>query len=120
MESTADLQSRMTPTVEGEIMVPKLTPPSSQPAVTHIHLDYEDGSSDEIRLLQGSELPLYGLQRKRPGEEARNLGAHTHGAIAAILFHTATTTERIEYSLGDARIRSLLARLFADPPSEGE
>jgi hypothetical protein len=86
--------------------------PAIQPTVTSIHLHYEDGSSDDIRLLQNGELPLYDLHRDRPGAETRKLGAHTHGAIAAILFHTVTTTERIEYSLGDPRIRAVLARLF--------
>lgn len=93
-------------------------PTSSQPAVTGIHVDYEDGSSDEIRLLQGGGMPVYDLSRKSPGAEMRELGAHTHGAIAAILFHTVTTTQRIEYSLGDRRIRALLARLFGKVPSE--
>ena len=101
-------------------MVPNDTSLPSQPTVTRIQLDYEDGSSDEIKLLQGGEFPVYDLQRKRPGEEVRSLSAHSYGAIAAILFHTATTTERIEYSLGDPKIRELLARLFASTPSEGE
>jgi hypothetical protein len=87
--------------------------PANQPTVTSIHVHYEDGSSDEIRLLQDGELPLYDLRRERPLAEMRSLGAHTYGAIAAILFHTVTTTERIEYSLGDPRIRALLTRLFA-------
>jgi hypothetical protein len=73
-------------------------PSLSQPMVTRIHLDYEDGSSDDIELLQPGDNPIYDLRRKRAGSE-RALGAHTGGAIAAILFHTATTTERIEYSL---------------------
>lgn len=102
-------------------MVPDVEPPSSQPAVTRIHLDYEDGSSDEITLLQRGEMPLYDLRRKRPGAEMRSLGAHTHGAIAAILFHTVTTTERIEYLLRDPRIRAAIARLFGTaPPGNGQ
>ena len=100
-------------------MVPSVIPRPNEPSVTSIHLDYDDGSFDEIRLLEGGEGPTYGLQRKRPGEEVRSLGVHTHGPIAAILFHTATTTERIEYSLADSRMRALLARLFANTASEG-
>lgn len=98
-------------------MEPEIAPPS-QPTVTRIHVDYEDGSSDEIRLLQGGEMPVYDLSRKSPGDEMHELGAHSHGAIAAILFHTVTTTQRIEYSLGEPRIRALLARLFRSSSSE--
>jgi hypothetical protein len=94
--------------------------PGNQPTVSSIHLQYEDGSSDDIRLLQDGELPLYDLRRERPGAEMRSLGAHTYGAIAAILFHTVTTTERIEYSLGDPKIRALLARLVETTPPESE
>ena len=94
--------------------------PANQPTVTSIHVHYEDGSSDEIRLLQDGELPLYDLRRERPLAEMRSLGAHTYGAIAAILFHTVTTTERIEYSLGDPRIRAPLARLVGTTPREME
>jgi hypothetical protein len=100
-------------------MVSSVIERPNEPSVTRIHLDYEDGSFDEIRLLEGGEGPTYGLQRKSPGEEVRSLGVHTHGPIAAILFHTATTTERIEYSLGDPTIRALLARLFGRTSSEG-
>ena len=93
-------------------MVSEVRPPSNQPTMTSIHLDYEDGSSDEIELLQRGELPVYNLRRKRPGEEMRSLGAHSHGPNAAILHHTVTTTERIEYSLRDPTIRAVLAQLF--------
>ena len=101
-------------------MTPETAPPAIQPTVTSIHVHYEDGSSDDIRLLQDGELPLYDLRREHPGEPTRNLGAHTYGAIAAILLHTVTTTERIEYSLGDPRIRALLARLVGMTPRERE
>lgn len=99
--------------------MPREEPPSSQPSVTRIHLDYEDGSADEITLLQHGELPVYDLRRKRSGAEMRSLGAHTFGAIAAILFHTVTTTERIEYSLGDPKLRAAFERLFGDTSPGG-
>jgi hypothetical protein len=97
-------------------MTPKTPPPSSQPTVTSIHLDYDDGSSDDIKLLQSGERPAYDLRRQRPGAEARSMGAHTAGAIASILFHTVTTTERIEYSLKDPLIRAVMAKLFGRTP----
>jgi hypothetical protein len=90
----------------------KETSPSSQPTVTNIHLDYEDGSSDDIRLLQGGVNPVYDLCRKRPGADMRSLGAHTGGAIAGILVCTVTATERVEYSLRDPKIRAVLEQLF--------
>jgi hypothetical protein len=100
-------------------MVSESVPTSSQPTVTRIRVDYDDGSSDDIGLLQGGELPVYDLRRAIPGIEMRSLGAHSHGAIAAILFHAVTTTQRIEYSLGDPTIRALLSRLFGRTSSEG-
>ena len=100
--------------MEETTMTPEDSLPSSQSTVSSIRLDYSDGSSDDIELLQLGDSPLYGLRRKRPGSEVRNLGAHTDRAIVAILLHTLTTTERIEYSLGDPKIRAVLRHLSHD------
>jgi hypothetical protein len=89
-------------------MTPETTPPPNQPTVTSIHVHYMDGSSDDIRLLQRDELPIYDLRRSGPGAATRSLGAHTYGAIAAILLHTVTTTERVQQQaelLPDSNLR---------------
>jgi len=88
---------------------------SKQPPVTHIHLDYADGSSDKITLLQLGDCPLFRLERKRPDSEMRNLGAYTAGAIAGLLFRTAATTERTEKPFDDPRLIAVLRQWFDQP-----
>jgi len=75
-----------------------------QPVVTSIRLEYSDGSCDDIKLLQRGICPLYRLSRKRPDSEMHNLGAHTSGAIAIILFRTALATERTEYPFYEPKL----------------
>ena len=77
---------------------------SRQPAVTSIRLEYADGSCDDIKLLQRGICPLFRLSRKRPDTEMRDLGAHTSGAIAIILFRTALATERTEYPFYEPKL----------------
>ena len=81
---------------------------TSKPQVAQIRIEYEDGSFDEIKLVPNPGLPLYGLDRTQPGKPSRSLGAHSAGAIAALLFRTALTTRRIEYSFRDPKIAALL------------
>jgi len=80
---------------------------SSSPSISHIHVEYADGSFDAISLIQDGDLPLYSLDRKRAGTESASLGAHTSGAIAALLFITAATTQHSEYSVRDPRVAAL-------------
>jgi hypothetical protein len=75
-----------------------------QPVVTSIRLEYADGSCDDIKLLQRGICPLFRLSRKRPDSEMHNLGAHTSGAIAIILFRTALATERTEYPFHEPKL----------------
>jgi len=80
----------------------------SEPRVTRIHVEYEDGSIDDIEHLPQDETAFYDLRRKRPDSRKRGLGLHTSGAIAAILFVTAFYGRRREYSVGDPEIYKLL------------
>lgn len=77
---------------------------SRQPAVTSIRLEYADGSCDDIKFLHRGVCPLFRLSRKRPDTEMRDLGAHTSGAIAIILFRTALATERTEYPFHEPKL----------------
>ena len=85
-----------------------------QPAVTSIRVEYADGSFDEIKLLQRAVCPLFGLSRKRSDSEIRNLGAHTSGAIAMILFRTALATERTEYPFNEPKLIAALRPYFEE------
>lgn len=80
---------------------------SSSPSVSHIHVEYTDGSFDAISLIQDGDLPLYSLDRKRAGAESVSLGAHTSGAIVALLFMTAMSNQYTEYSFADPRVLAL-------------
>jgi hypothetical protein len=92
--------------------------PTSEPPVTRIYVEYADGSSDDIRLLQRGACPLFGLRRKRPDTEISDLGAHTAGAVAAILFRTAVTTERTEYPFDDPKLVAVLRQWFDEKPKQ--
>ena len=80
----------------------------SEPRVTRIHVEYEDGSFDDIESLPQDGTPFYDLRRKRPDSRKRGLGLHTGGAVAAILFMTAFYGQRREYSAFDLEICKLL------------
>lgn len=81
---------------------------SSSPSVSHIHVEYADGSFDAISLIQDGDFPLYSLDRKRADAESVSLGAHTSGAIAALLFMTAMSNQHTEYSARDPKVAALL------------
>ena len=81
---------------------------SSSPSVSRIRVEYADGSFDTISLIQGGDFPLYSLDRKRAGAESVSLGAHTSGAIAALLFMTAVSNQHTEYSSRDPKVAVLL------------
>lgn len=79
----------------------------NEPRIARILVEYEDGSSDHIIFLPNPGLPVYSLDRGRAGEPVRKLGAHTTFAIAALLFRTAFTARRLEYSARDPEIAKL-------------
>jgi hypothetical protein len=83
-----------------------------QPPITFIHLEYADGSYDDIQLRQRGECPLFNLKRKRPDAELCDLGAYTAGAMAGLLFQTAANTERIECISDDSKIKEILRIWF--------
>ena len=89
-----------------------------QPPVTFIHLEYADGSFDDIKLLQSGVFPLFNLRRKCPSGEVCDLGAHTAAAIAAILFRTSVNTERTEYPFDDPKLVAALRQWFEESPSQ--
>lgn len=70
----------------------------NEPRISKIHIEYEDGSFDEIGTLPGADFPLYDLRRKRPGTKKKNEGAITGYSMGAFLFMTATTTCRRQFS----------------------
>jgi len=78
-------------------------------AITRIHIEYADGSVDEIEALpeHNTNIPLYGWRRTRPASEGRP-GAYSTPAIAAFLFQTALARQLTEYDLTDPRTRALI------------
>jgi hypothetical protein len=79
-----------------------------QPPITFIHLEYADGSYDDIQLLQRGKCPLFNLKRKLPDGELCDLGAYTAGAIAGLLFQTTANTERAERPCDDPKTLEIL------------
>jgi hypothetical protein len=80
----------------------------SEPQVKCIRVEYVDGSVDEIENLPGANMPLYDLRRKRGSEDMDELGIYTGREVAGLLFLTASTTLRREYSTGDPEMYWLL------------
>lgn len=79
-----------------------------EPQVKCIRVEYADGSVDEIENLPGANMPLYNLRRKRGCADMNELGMHTGTAVAGLLFLTASTTLRREYSSVDPEMYWLL------------
>ena len=86
---------------------------TNQPAVTSIRVEYADGSADAIRFVHQGVCPLYSLSRKRSDTEMRDLGPHTAGAIAIILFRTALATKRTDYPFNEPKLVEAL-RLYVE------
>ncbi len=84
----------------------------TEPQVSRIRVDYEDGSFDVIENLPQDETAFYNLCRKRPLHGAFRLGIHTAGAIGAILFLTALHGKRRDYSLADPELQKLFNGFF--------
>lgn len=73
----------------------------NEPHVSKIHIEYDDGSLDEIESLP-CDFPLFSLKRKKTGAKAKSLGAITGHSIGAFLFFTTSTTTRRDFSEVDA------------------
>lgn len=76
-------------------------------SVSHITIEYSDGSYDNIIPLQNGESPVFSLDRKIESDKMVSLGAHSAGAIAALLYITAMSNQRTKYSPVDPRVGSL-------------
>lgn len=76
--------------------------------ISRIRIDYSDGSYDSIKLIQDGDFPLYSLDRNKARMESVSLGAHTAGAIAALMFMTAITYQQTEYFSHDPKVGALL------------
>ena len=97
----------MSETVTSPITAPRAA------RVTSIRVEYDDGSCDNVELLQVSPIILYGLTRRRPGSLTPR-GAYSHGAVAALLFKTAATTLWTEYVLSDTEMAGLVRYWFGE------
>jgi hypothetical protein len=91
----------------------------ANPPVTHIRLEYADGSFDKITLLQRGGCPLFKLERKRQNSEISNQGAYSAGAIAGMLFQTAATTERADKPFDNPKIIAVMRHWFNHPSTGG-
>ena len=76
-------------------------------SVSSIHVEYSDGSYDDIELLQDGDDPQYGLDRTQSNAEQISLGLHSGGAIACLLFISVVSNCRTEYDSMDPRIGAL-------------
>ena len=84
------------------------------PRVTRIHVEYEDGSSDEMELLPENDLPLYDLRSRGPVQRRVRQGVFTHYAVAALVFQTAFERRWQGYQALDPKWIELMQRLFPD------
>jgi len=82
--------------------------------VTRVRVEYEDGSEDELRLIQEGELTIYGLERFDPEGASGGRAAYSGGGMAGLLYITLITGIRTEYSSRDLRVAEL-ARAFRNP-----
>jgi len=79
----------------------------SSKSVSNIHVEYSDGSCDDIELIHNGKDPQYELNRTKSNAEHTSLGLHSGGAIAALLFITAISNKRTEYDFQDPRVIAL-------------
>jgi hypothetical protein len=82
------------------------------PFITSIHVEYADGSADDMRLIQRGVCPLFDWKRHLPNGEEQKSGAYTSGAIAIILLRTAALTQRTDYPFNDPKLVTALKEWF--------
>jgi len=82
-------------------------------SISRINIVYSDGSYDNISLIQNGKYPLFSLDRQQEGDAMVSLGAHSSGAIATLLFMTAISNQRTEYSSRDPRVAALIQSWIA-------
>lgn len=89
----------------------------NQPPVTSVHVEYADGSVDDMRLIHRGVCPLFSWKRQRSNGEVQASGAYTTGAIAIILFRTAALTQLTDYPFKDPKLVAALKPWFEELPS---
>ena len=84
----------------------------TEPRVTRIRIEYDDGSHDDVEQRPQDGIPFYDFHRsKTPRHEGAD-GLHTAGDIASILFLTALHGIRREYSITDPELQKLCKGFF--------
>jgi hypothetical protein len=89
-----------------------------QPPVTSIHVEYADGSVDDMKLIHRGVCPLFNWKRQRPSGETQASGAYTSGAIAIILLRTAALTQLTDYPFKDPKLVAALKPWFDELHSQ--
>ena len=86
----------------------------NNPPVTSIHVEYADGSIDDMKLIQKGVCPLFSWKRCLANGEVQASGAYSAGAIALILFRTAALTERTNYPFKDPKLIDAIKPWFEE------
>lgn len=87
----------------------------NEPKISKIHIEYEDGSFDDIEMLPFPDFPLYDLRRKRAGVKKKNHGAIGGLSIGAFLLFTVWESVRRQFSEGDTLNLMNLKELISPP-----
>jgi hypothetical protein len=80
----------------------------SHPSVASIHVEYADGSVDDMKFIHQGVCPLFNWKRQLANGEVQTSGAYTAGAIAIILLRTAALTQRTDYPFKDPKLIAAL------------
>ena len=88
------------------------------PPVASIHVEYADGSMDEMKFIQQGACPLFSWKRQQANGEVQTSGAYTAGAIAIILLRTAALTQRTDYPFKDPKLIAALKPWFEELSSQ--
>ena len=80
----------------------------NHPPVSSIHVEYADGSVDDMKFIHQGVCPLFSWKRQFANGEIQTSGAYTAGAIAIILLRTAALTQRTDYPFKDPELIAAL------------
>ena len=92
----------------------------NHPPVTSIHVEYADGSVDDMKFIHQGVCPLFSWKRQQANGEVQTSGAYTSGAIAIILLRTAALTQRTDYPFKDPKLIAALKPWFEELASQRE